>query len=433
MSNRRLSNATTAAGGLNRKLRFNAKMKTREIIEWLREAKAERHYTILTFDEVTFNPAIVAEVLDLMRTSSSHGRIWERMNLEFCAGPLDMIVTGAIYADCIRHLFLASDKIQDDLMERFATTLRITTVLKSLWLLIPMTEATATHLADGITHNSSIDRLSLSGSNWDLDDDSDSDDDDTRGSEDTSLAAKSVKQKSAGNDKDTAFDSTAAPTALAKGLRLNDGIRILDLSCCYLQDDAITPMIQAMVDHEYLEVLDVSRNVCRTQAVEALAEILGTRECRLRTLDLREQTRKNPLDISPISYAIRHNDSLETLRLSHNKLVDSQVLELADSLRGNSILQELDLQYNQITEKGVPGLTKYIKELPALTTLLLGGNAFGEEGYNILDSLPDDDDSICTVHEEEIQKANQAKKERRRSSAYTAPVNNLGFLTGISE
>jgi hypothetical protein len=45
---------TSTAGGLNRKLRFNSKMKKREIIEWLREAKTERQYTILTFDEVTY-------------------------------------------------------------------------------------------------------------------------------------------------------------------------------------------------------------------------------------------------------------------------------------------------------------------------------------------------------------------------------------------
>lgn len=427
MSTRSLRRASTA-GGLNRKLRFNGKMKKREIIEWLREAKTERQYTVLTFDEVTFNSAIIAEVLDLLRLSSRHGRVWERLNLEFCDGPVDLIVTSAIYADCVRHLFLASDQIQDDLMERFSTTLRVASCLKSLWLLIPMTEASAAHLADGIKHNRSIDKLSLSGSNWDLDDGSDSDDD-TKDSDDFGSTTKKPKLQKTTSD---GRSMTAAPIALAQGLRENDGIMHLDISCCYLQDDMVAPIIEAMLDHPYLEVLDLSRNVCRIQTVEALGQIIGSGECRLRTLDLREQTRRNPLDISPLSFAMRNNDSLEILRLSHNQLIDSQVLELADSLRGNNILQELDLQYNQISEKGVPDLTQYIKELPALTTLLLGGNAFGEEGFNLLESLPEDDDSICTVTEEDIQKSNQARRESRRLSTQAATAH-LGFLAGISE
>jgi hypothetical protein len=423
---------TSTAGGLNRKLRFNSKMKKREIIEWLREAKTERQYTILTFDEVTFNSAIIAEVLDLLRISSRHGRIWEKVNLEFCDGPVDLIVTSAIYADCVRHLFLASDKIQDDLMERLSTTLRVTACLKSLWLLIPMSVTSATHLADGIKHNRSIDKLSLSGSNWDLDDGSDSDDDTKDDDGDDAVAKQPKKQKNIGDEKETPQSFTTAPIALAHGLKQNYGIKNLDISCCYLQDEAVAPIIAAMAEHPYLEVLDLSRNICRVQAMEALAQVVGAAECRLRTLDLREQTRRNPLDISPLSFALRHNDSLESLKLSHNQLIDSQVLELAEALRGNNIMQELDLQYNQITEKGVPDLTKYIKELPALTTLLLGGNAFGEEGFNLLESLPDDDDSICTVNEEDIKKSNQARRESRRSSAQPATAH-LGFLTGISE
>src|SRR6056300_26772 len=168
---------SAAYGGMNRKLRFNRKMKSQEIIEWLREAKQEQQYTILTFDEVILNPAIISEILDLLRVSSRHGRVWDRVNLEFCEGAIDLVVSSVVLMDCVRHLFLASDKIQDDLMERLSSTLRISTALTSLWLLIPMTQFSALHLGSAMKYNRSIEKLSVSGSNFEIEADSDSDDD----------------------------------------------------------------------------------------------------------------------------------------------------------------------------------------------------------------------------------------------------------------
>ncbi|KAL3941061.1 MAG: hypothetical protein SGBAC_004519 [Bacillariaceae sp.] len=426
---------TSAYGGMNRKLRFNRKMKAREIIEWLREAKQERQYTILTFDEVILNSAIIAEILDLLRISSRHGRIWERVNLEFCEGPVDLVVSSLVLMDCVRHLFLASDKIQDDLMERLSTTLRISTSLKSLWLLIPMTQASASHLGSAVKYNRSIDKLSLSGSNWENSDESDSDDDANDGSKSkrlTLFGKQNAEKTSVGNQ----MSPRDAAMSLALGLKHNDGIQSLDISCCDLSDEAMTPIIDALVGHPYLEILDVSKNMFRIQSVEALARAVEDDDCLLRSLDLREQSTDDPLEISPLSFAIRQNTTLETLRVSHNELVDSQVLELVDSFRGNSTIKELDLEYNNITEKGIPDLTKYIKELPSLTTLLLGGNAIGDEGFNFLENLEDDDDSICTVTEEDLRQAKPRGTKTARTSKSTSAVavsNNVSFLTGITE
>lgn len=427
MSTRSL--ATFNAGGLRTKLKLNSKMSKREIIEWLREAQQQRAYTTLTFDEVTLDPEITAEVLDLFRISSRHGRVWERLNLEFCDGQLDLVVTGALMMDCVKHLFLASDKVQETIMKNLATTLRVTTGLRSLWMLLPMSEESASYLGEGLKYNHSIDKLSLSGCNWDPEDDDDDeeeeDDETTKDKNDeyTPEADKGGDEKGE-DDNGVPKSYTAAPIALASGLLQNEGIRHLDLSCCYMQDQAIAPIVEALIDHPFLEILDVSRNLCRTKSLEAIATLVKSPVSRLKTLDLREQSRRKPLEISIISHALRNNDSLKTLKLSHNQLTDSQVVELVSMLRGNDRIKELDLQFNQISEKGVKILTKRIKELPTLSALLLGGNDFGEEGFNLLESLPDDDDSICTVTEEDMKKAKTAK---RGSSNY------FGFLSGINE
>jgi hypothetical protein len=72
---------------------------------------------------------------------------------------------------------------------------------------------------------------------------------------------------------------------------------------------------------------------------------------------------------------------------------------LGRALKNNSSLQELDLQWNQISDQGVKLFTTALSDISGLRKLLLGGNAFGEEGHTVLDKLPDDDDSIATVKE----------------------------------
>jgi hypothetical protein len=300
--------------------------------------------------------------------------------LEFCEGPVDLIVSSALMLDCVKHLFLASDENQDDLMIRFSITLRINTSLQSVWLLIPFTESSAAALGEGLAYNNTLDKLSLSGSNWDPIDDDD-DDDDSDGSD----------------------NSNNAPLALAKGLGQNTGLRTLDLSCCYLQDDAMALLVGSLVGHPYLQVLDVSRNFCRESTIQALGELVRHDDSKLISLDLREQTRREPLNLTMLSHALYGNDMLETLKLSNNRLTDVLVVELVHQLRGNMTLQELDLQWNLITEKGLDVLTQHLQELQALAVLLLGGNDFGKEGFNRLDRLQDDDDTICTVGEEDLQ------------------------------
>lgn len=423
---------TAAYGGMNRKLRLSRKMKSREIIEWLREAKQDRQYTVLTFDELVLNPAIIAEVLDLLRMSSRHGRVWERVNLEFCEGAVDLVVSSLVLMDCVRHLFLASDKIQDDLMERLSTTLRVSTALKSLWLLIPMTQFSALHLGSAMKYNRSIDKLSLSGSHWEIGDYSDSE-------EDTNNGAKSnkpkifAKQKTGNSNVDNHMNPIDAAMSLALGLKENEGIQILDISCCDLADEVMETIISALVGHPCLEVLDISRNKGRIKSMEALGRVVEHSDCLLRSLNLREQSPDDPLEISPFSFALRQNKSLESLKVGHNELVDAQVLELVDSFRGNATIEELDLEYNNITEKGIPDLTKYIKEVPSMRTLLLGGNAIGEEGVNFLENLEDDDDSICTVTEEDLRIAQPKSTKTLKSAGTTTMTNNISFLTGIAE
>ena len=83
------SQRSSSSDGLTRKLRFDGNMEESEILELLREAKEAPQYTILIFDEVTFDATITAAVVELLQTTSRYSRDWERLNLKFCEGPVD--------------------------------------------------------------------------------------------------------------------------------------------------------------------------------------------------------------------------------------------------------------------------------------------------------------------------------------------------------
>ena len=416
-----------------------------------------------------------------------------------------MVATTALFMECVKHLFVATDvregSSQGGLVVRLAAALRVNLTLKSLWLLVPLSLESATALGGALAVNDALDKLSLSGSQWNLktggggggeDDDSDtygtdtddecmdsrwasSDDDD----DDFDDTAKMNVQIMRVTDPQLAEQALRLPRALADGLKRNTSLRTIDLSCCSLQDDALSTVLQALVGHPYLAHLDISRNRAGRESIRALADVLAHPESALTTLDLREQ-RKAPrparaakkkgragrrrvndneeeedefdngagdgLDLIPLSQALHNNDILQVLKLSHNLLVDDQIGELVRNLEGNETLQELDLQFNCITARGLKTLTKGLSELPALEVLLLGGNAFGKEGNEILAQLEDDDDSVCTIMEpgggaagkreddnETFHSAKSSNTHSKKSRATALGGGFMGSLTGITE
>jgi hypothetical protein len=340
-------------------------MDKEEICEILWDAKDNSHLNAISFDEVHLDATIASAVVELLQ---SFGRTWEKLNFEFCEGQVDVVLQAALCLNCVKHVFLASDSPQDEAMTKFGTLLRINKSLTSLWLLIPISSHVASALGDSLRHNQYLEKLSLSGANWEL---------------------------------------NAAQALSTSGLADNVALRTMDLSCCFLPDDELSAILQALVGHPTLEGLDLSRNSAQQATPRWISSMMKHDDCKLQSIDLREQSldKEEELDITAVAKALEVNETLEILKLSNNGLGDNQVVALARGLRGNSCLQELDLQWNAITEKGLNILTEALPDISALEVLLLGGNAFGEDGYNLLESLPEDDQSIQTVNERDLQES----------------------------
>ncbi|KAG7358999.1 leucine rich repeat LRR-containing protein [Nitzschia inconspicua] len=394
--------------GNSKKVKLTSSMDEETILQLIGKIKEETHITTIWFDEVTITPSIAAAMGDLFRSTSRYGRVFDKLSIEFCDGfGTDLIITSALMMDGIKNLFLAMDRPRDDVISRLATILRVNTSLISLWLLVPMTETSATAIADALRENENLETLSLSGSNFDKPEEEDDDEDD-RGKTSSELASLDTADF-------TFFSPMETAAALCEGLRENVGLQTVDLSCCYLEDECLSLLVQSLVGHPSLRSLDISRNSAQSQTMRALADVVGIESTILTNLDVREQTDDNngPLDISHFSRAMRDNRTIYALKLSHNQLKDDQIIELVNHLQGNEVIQELDLQFNQITETGLNYLTENLSGIKSLEVLLLGGNAFGEEGQDLLEHLQKDDDSICTVHDKGLAR----RKDKKSSSS----------------
>lgn len=361
--------------------------------------KVESRIHTLAFDEVDISRDVAAALVDLFRCTSRYGRVFDHLSLEFCTGYVDLVVTSALIVDGVKHLFLALDAPNDDLFSRLTTTMRVNASLQSLSLLIPFTVPNAMALAEALRENETLEKLSISGSNFDkLDDD---DDDDAGDDEETNVRSRS---DTLDTDEFIPFDPFETAVALAEGLKDNLGLRAFELSSCYLSDEPLATLVSALAGHPNLQVLDLSRNGAGRQTMTALGEVLGNEYSKLVSLDVREQSDNGPFDISPFAQAMQNNISLESVKLSHNQLNDQQVMNLVDCLYGNETIQELDLQYNDLTDKGLGYLTEKLDAIKSLNVLLLGGNDFGEEGQHKLELLQEKDQDICMVGTQELSK-----------------------------
>jgi len=482
-TNRRVSIKT---GSIARKLRFDSTLSESEILEWLSEVIKNDQYSNVSFDDIDISHSILATCMQACSAvSKRHRSYWDRFNVEFCRGPVDILITTALVLNCVRNMFLAGDGSTDGLVIKLAAALRINISLRSLWILHPLTLEDASALGEALSINDVIEKLSLSGCKWEWPGSVDSGENSSDESETEGPSLRDAPSEWTNSESDDvefleerfrdaglAAEALKLPRALANGLQYNTSLRAIDLSSSGLPDEAMGIVLQALVGHSTLEVLDVSKNRAGMETINALAEIIAHPDTNLTELQLGEQRKKSKaikkktgifrrketeqnedhfgdsgdgLNIIPLAQAMYNNETLQVLKLCQNQLTDDQVSELVRNLQGNETLTELDLQFNAITAHGLQTLTKGLSHLPCLKVLLLGGNDFGKEGTKILAQLEDDDDSVFTILEEGIagngdddtfhtasssNTKTSSKKNTPRSKAF---VGLMGGLTGISE
>ena len=99
-----------------------------------------------------------------------------------------------------------------------------------------------------------------------------------------------------------------------------------------------------------------------------------------------------------IAEAIRVDETLQGLDISHNRISDSGVAVLSSCLKNNSTLKELDLSWNRITNKGAKEIAEAIKVNATLQKLDISHNSISNDGVIIISECMKSNNTLQELH-----------------------------------
>jgi Ran GTPase-activating protein (RanGAP) involved in mRNA processing and transport len=169
-------------------------------------------------------------------------------------------------------------------------------------------------------------------------------------------------------------------SALAEGLRENTCLKCIKLRSVGLHDRDVQALIEALESHPSLESLDLSFNHLRNLA--PIGRLLRCHQSRLKQLFIGFQNMwQTPrTNIVPILEALRVNTTLKALGIANNKLRDQDAEMMVAALRENKTLECLDVRENIFHDKGITLLAHLAKESNGLRKLYVVKNPFGSDG-----------------------------------------------------
>jgi hypothetical protein len=144
----------------------------------------------------------------------------------------------------------------------------------------------------------------------------------------------------------------------------------LDLQQCHIPDEYLADLLEAVCP-ETIVSLNLNGNVAHEETQHVLSKILSNERCRLRHLDLswqrlpKARSNRSVLDIGILVSALHNqNNSLESLNLSENRLLDEDVAYLGRALGTHPALGMVRLQSCNIGDEGMLALAYELPRWP---------------------------------------------------------------------
>jgi hypothetical protein len=326
------------------------------ILSQLEEARYNTDILSLRFQEIELGGKVFASAAHLLKS----GRRWEHVEFSDCSNPttVSMIISIAMIIANVKSLQYGAYRLEDNVMLALSAALQANAPTQSLRLDTEITLSAANSISTGISENTQILTLDLSGCE---------------------------------------FTNVDCLAALCKGLANNSTIRTLRLSGCGLDDHLVTVLIRrGLVNHSALSELWLDGNYCRNKGLAAVAEMLQVETNKLATLSLNSQgfeSGDEQFDLSILAAALKTNVTLKYLDLSNNctilgtdRLLDPSIVKVM--LKTNKTLAVLDLSNNCLDNEDLKQIIEGLKANSAMEAIQLGSNNITEDGLtNFLDNL----------------------------------------------
>lgn len=169
-------------------------------------------------------------------------------------------------------------------------------------------------------------------------------------------------------------------------------LQMVDLTDNNLEDDGLTALINSIAAHPSIEKIDLSQNIIDGGAADALANFIGTPECRLTSLHMSDANIDDG-ECAHFVEVLMRNRHLKELDMSKNLIGKDENLNVvkADFVTGGESLAELisdgkcpletlNLHWNMIRLKGAVALCDSLRQNRTLMHLDLSYNALGQAG-----------------------------------------------------
>jgi hypothetical protein len=318
----------------------------------LREAKGRPSVTVLTLRSVTIDDTVAHAAEELF---ADPNRIWNKLEMMHCTGRNPQIIGSGIHKT-----------------KQFCFTGSIPTAHNPRYSL---DEACMTAIGRALKNCKSLTSLSLKGSRLD------------RGS--LEAFCHGLERSTSLETLQLSHCSMEIPdvVVLSSALKKNKNLTALTLVHCKIGEaplseesgDELCRMLESIVSHPSLQVLNLVGMYCTDRAVHALSNLLREPESTLWHLGLKNNIRhpQDRMTVTTLFDALRVNTALTKLQVSGDNVNNEDMERLAQILTdSNQTLRSLNLAANDIGDDGVMSFARRLPGMKGLRTLDLQRNPF---------------------------------------------------------
>ena len=178
-----------------------------------------------------------------------------------------------------------------------------------------------------------------------------------------------------------------AATKIALALESNCGsLCHLEMSDTQMDSESISSLLNSIQRNTTLISLRLNRSGIGPKNASDLAGLLATNK-HLKALSLCDNSLNGASIRIMAEEGLRHNDTLQTLFLSHNPIGDEGAIYLTDFLMENTVLQSLVLVDCEIWRQGCSYLAQGLAKMRGLRQLTVDGDELEDQVEYVLESV----------------------------------------------